>query len=91
MAGLGFERGQDRTAGRCTSRFRLVGGIRGSLHEAYPFPTPSLILNFVRIGATTLKAMLPASHRQRINGLQDVPAFLAAVEEFFDEMTAAAA
>lgn len=29
--------------------------------------------------------------RQRINGLQDVPSFLAAVEEFFEEMTAAAA
>jgi tRNA-dihydrouridine synthase len=29
--------------------------------------------------------------RQRINELSDVPAFLAAVEGFFEEMTAAAA
>jgi tRNA-dihydrouridine synthase B len=29
--------------------------------------------------------------RQRINSLEDVPQFLAAVEEFFEEMTAAAA
>jgi predicted NBD/HSP70 family sugar kinase len=47
----------------------MVGGLRGALHETYPFPGPGLILDFVRKGAPTLTAMLPARSRRRINGL----------------------
>jgi predicted NBD/HSP70 family sugar kinase len=47
----------------------MIGAVRGALHETYPFPTPSLILDFVRKGSATLTAMLPARLRRRINGL----------------------
>jgi hypothetical protein len=47
----------------------FLGGVRRTLHETYPYPTPSGILEFARSGIETLQADLPPASRRRISGV----------------------
>jgi predicted NBD/HSP70 family sugar kinase/biotin operon repressor len=47
----------------------LVGGVREALHRTYPFPSPALLLDFLREGCATIKAALPRDRHRRISGL----------------------
>ncbi len=45
------------------------GQVRGQLHEAYPYPMPERIIEFVRNGATKLSAALPKQLSKRLAGI----------------------
>jgi predicted NBD/HSP70 family sugar kinase len=47
----------------------LIGGVRETLHRTYPFPSPALLLDFLREGCAAIKAALPRERLRRISGL----------------------
>jgi predicted NBD/HSP70 family sugar kinase len=47
----------------------FLGGVRGSLHETYRYPTPAHILDFTARGSAALVSELPSASRKRIAGL----------------------
>ena len=47
----------------------FAGQIRGQVGEAYAYPLPGRIIDFVRAGTAELKALLPAKYQHRLTGI----------------------
>ena len=47
----------------------LTGAVRKSIHQAYQFPTPQEVVNFISTGVAALIADLSPAQRQKISGL----------------------